>query len=208
MKAVIPTALVASLSLAGCCTSIDTHEVGRIDLQEWGDTSVCAIFSGWGTKEEPDRFGAVYTPVSVVDYRKILCSGVDIEDYATCANRVEDYYRESLQTGEQPGDATSGPFAVLLDDTLYLGSYRSDVFRASFQVESDTNSCRGAYSAFRGDKEPVFDIRCEDGMRGQGRMVLDRYGSDGIGMVEMDDGTQGRIVFGPRIAEVADAALR
>jgi hypothetical protein len=38
-------------------------------------------------------------------------------------------------------------------------------------------------------------------------MVRDRYGRDGIGVVMMDDGTEGTVVFGPRIAEAARSAM-
>ena len=204
MKAVLPVVFMSSLALAGCCTSTyPPQSAGRIDAQEWGDTSICGIFSGWGTREQPERSEALYTPVTTAEYSADLCGMVDIEDYATCANRVEKFYRESLDNPVAPGSATTGPFAVLLDKELYVGSYRSDPFSASFRVSSGANSCRGSYNAIYGDKEAVFKVWCDDGGRGRARMVRDRYGRDGIGVVMMDDGTEGRIVFGPRIAEVA-----
>jgi hypothetical protein len=208
MKTALPAVLVSSLALAGCCTSTyPPYDVGRIDMQEWGDTSVCGIFSGWGTREQPQRSEALYTPVTVAEYSRYVCSLVDIEDYATCANRVEKYYSDSLEFPIPPGTSTSGPFAVLLEDELYVGSYRSDPFSASFRISSVENNCWGSYNAIHGDKDAVFKVQFDNGDRGQARIVRDRYGRDGIGVVMMDDGAEGRIVFGPRIAKVARSAL-
>jgi len=208
MKAALPAVFFSSLVLAGCCTSTYQTSSNRIDGQEWGDFSVCGIFSGWGTTKQPERSEALYTPVTVDEYAREICSLVDIEDYATCANRVEEFYQKSLDNPIQPGSSTSGPFAILLQNELYTGSYRSDPFSASFRVSNERDSCKGSYNALHGDKNAVFKVWCDNGDRGKARIVRDRYGRDGIGVVTMDDGTVGRIVFGPRIAEVARSALR
>ena len=208
MKAAFPAVLLSSFVLAACCTSVYPPEAGRVEGQEaWTDTSVCGIFSGWGTTDQPARSEALYTPVTASEYTGYVCGLVDIEDYATCANRVERFYRESLDDPNPPGSSTTGPFAVLLENELYVGSYRSDPFSASFRVASGSRSCKGSYNALYGDADPVFKVWCDNGARGKARMVRDRYGRDGIGVVLMDDGTEGRIVFGPRIAEVARSAL-
>lgn len=210
MKAALPAVLLSSFALAACCTSTYPPEkTGRIDGEEaWSNTSVCGIFSGWGTKVQPERSEALYTPVTAAEYSRYICGLVDIEDYATCANRVERLYRDSLDDRNPQGDSASGPFAVLFEDDLYVGSYRSDAFSASFRVSSGSRICKGSYNAIYGDEDAVFDVWCDNGARGKARMVRDRYGRDGIGVVTMDDGAEGRIVFGPRIAEVARAALR
>jgi len=206
MRTAVASLIVASLSLAGCCTSLGPEQ-GRIDGQEWGDTSVCGIFSGWGVREMPERSEALYTPVTLAEYTGYLCGRIDIEDFATCGNRVERFYRETVERRKQPGDSQSGPFAFRLGDALYTGSYRSDILSASFRVSSDSNSCTGSYNALFGDTEPVYKVRCDNGETGKARIVLDRWGRDGIGFVMMDDGTEGTIIFGPRIAEVARSAL-
>jgi hypothetical protein len=167
---------------------------------------LCGIFSGWGTTDQPGRSQALYTPVSMEEYARTLCDQVDIEQYATCANRVEKFYRESLDRSPPPGSSTAGPFAFLLNNELYVGSYRSDPFSASFSVSSGGRGCKGSYNAIYGDKDGVFKVWCDDGARGKARMVRDRYGRDGIGVVTMDDGSEGKVVFGPRIAEVARPA--
>jgi len=207
MRSVLPAVLASSLALAGCCTSVDLPESSRVDGKEWGDTSVCGIFSGWGRRDQPERSEALYTPVSLTEYTRYLCSGVDIQDYATCANRVDEFYRGSLDNPVQPGNSTSGPFAVSFENELYVGSYRSDPFSASFRVSSGSNSCKGSYNAIYGDKDAVFRVWCDNGERGKARMVRDRYGRDGIGVITMEDGSQGRVIFGPRIAEVARSVL-
>jgi hypothetical protein len=207
MSANLPAVLLTSLVLAGCCTSIYPPSSARIDGQEWGDTSLCGILSGWGTTVQPYRSEALYTPVTAAEYTRYVCGHIDIEDFATCANRVGRFYRESLDDPIQPGQSTSGPFAVLFDDDLLIGSYRSDPFSASFRVSSESSSCQGSYNAVAGDTDAVFDVWCDSGAKGAARMVRDRYGRDGVGEVTMDDGTKGKIVFGPGIAKVARAAL-
>jgi hypothetical protein len=196
-----------SLLLAGCCTSLGPPETGRVDGQEWGDTSLCGIFSGWGTAVQPDRSYALYTPVTSSEFTRRLCKHVDVEDYATCANRIEDVYRDSVDDPGSPGSSTSGPFAVVLAGDVLVGNYRSDPFSASFRVSSSSNSCAGSYNAIYGDKEPAFDVWCDDGRRGTARIVRDRHGRNGIGVVQMDDGTQGSIVFGRDVARAARSAL-
>ena len=66
----------------------------------------------------------------------------------------------------------------------------------------------GKYNAVQGDTDAVFDVWCDNGDQGTARMVRDKYGRDGVGVVKLDDGTEGRIVFGPMVAEVARSALR
>lgn len=207
MNANLPALLLTSVAITGCCTSVYSPERDRVFGQEWGDTSVCGIFAGWGTTSQPERSEALYTPVTVEEYTKYICSQVDIEHFATCANRVDKFYRESRDLPVEPGESTSGPFAVLLDEDLLIGTYRSDPFSASFRVSSTKNSCTGSYNALYGDKDAVFKVWCDDGGQGTARMVRDRYGRDGVGFVRMDDGTEGTIVFGPGVAKVARASL-
>ncbi len=207
MNTKLPALLLTSVALAGCCTSGYSPEQGRIDGDEWGDTSVCGIFSGWGTTVQPQRSEALYTPATAEEYTRYICGHIDIKQYATCANRVDRFYRESRDYPAQPGDSTSGPFAVLLHDDLLIGTYRSDPFSASFRVSNNKNSCTGSYNAMFGDRDAIFKVWCDDGGQGTARMVRDRYGRDGVGFVQMDDGTEGTIVFGPGVAKVARAAL-
>jgi hypothetical protein len=81
-------------------------------------------------------------------------------------------------------------------DEVFLGSYWSDPFSASFRVSNDRLTCRGSYSALFGDHEPIFDVTCDNGKHGKADIVLDRSGRNGIGRVYMDDGVVGKVVFG------------
>jgi hypothetical protein len=169
-------------------------------------SGLCGIFSGWGTMDEPDRWQAVYSPVSVAEYGELLCGHLELEDYASCVNRVWDHQRRSQHRAPEPGESTSGPFAVVIADQVLLGSYWSDPFSASFSVSNDRVSCRGGYNALYGDKAPVFDVDCSNGMRGKAEIVRDRSGRTGIGRVSMDDGTEGKIVFGRDVVSGAPGA--
>jgi hypothetical protein len=196
MKRLLVLSVLAGLILTGCCTRQELDSWSRFDGSENRPSGVCGIFSGFGTTEVPDRWGAVYSPVGVSEYGELLCGHLELEDYATCVNRVWAHYRERQRTPQAPGETTSGPFAVVVYDRILLGSYWSDPFSASFSVSDDGVTCRGSYSALYGDQKPVFDVTCDNGMRGKARIVRDRSGSNGIGGLEMDDGAQGRIVFG------------
>jgi hypothetical protein len=95
-----------------------------------------------------------------------------------------------------PAEVVDGPFVVLLGDDLYRGSYVSNPFAAAFTISNGYNICRGRYDAFNGDTEAVFDLYCDDGSRGMANIILDTSGSNGVGILDMDDGRRGRIVFG------------
>jgi hypothetical protein len=197
MKTMLPLVLIASLGTAGCCTRLEPDEFARLTGTDRETGALCGIFSGWGTLDEPERFQAVYTPVTPAEIGERLCRGVDLEDYASCINQTVEYYREASREPLPRGASTAAPFAMSLNGRLYLGTYDSDPFRAYFHVADEGSStCRGSYNALAGDTEAVFDVRCDDGRRGTADIVLDREGRNGIGGVVMDDGTRGDIVFG------------
>jgi hypothetical protein len=196
MKTMLPLVLTASLTTAGCCTQIEPDDFARLAGTDRDTNGLCGIFAGWGTLDEPERFQAVYTPVTPAEIGERLCRGVELEDYASCINQTVDYYREVSRERLPRGAATAGPFAMRLDGRLYLGTYDSDPFSAYFRVADDSNTCRGSYSALAGATDAIFDVRCDDGRRGTADIVLDREGRNGIGGVFMDDGTRGDIVFG------------
>ncbi|MBK1645264.1 hypothetical protein CKO25_11550 [Thiocapsa imhoffii] len=143
----------------------------------------------------PTHFGGIATSVSAMDYAEQLCSVVELEAYATCLNEMLD---DIDQRGSHlpAGFSTSGPFAVILGGEVYLGSYRSSPFAAAFQVTSGERQCRGGYSAFHGSADAVFDVHCDDGRSGWADTVRALDGRNGIGTIKLDDGTEGRIVFG------------
>lgn len=201
MKLGLFSALSMSFLLTGCCTSAGSNKSATGQDQEWGDIRLCGIFSGWGTTAEPERFDAVYTPISAAEYGEFLCKHLDIEQYASCVNRVEDFYRNSARDAGSQGSSNAGPFAVVVDREVFLGSYRSDPFSAYFRVSSGTKACRGSYNAFAGSSAPIFDVRCNNGRRGKANIVRSADGRNGIGVVYMEDGTKGTIVFGAAAVE-------
>lgn len=205
MKRFLSAIALASLVLGGCC--MKTRSAGSASTQDqeaWSDYYWCGIFSGYGTAEMPDRAKALYTPVTANEYANMLCERVAIEDYATCMNRVLDHYQRSQHDRPPKGNSTSGPFAMEVAGEVYVGAYVSDPFSASFRVASGAKSCRGSYNALFGDTAPVFKVVCDNGKRGEARIVRDRSGRNGIGYVAMNDGTQGRILFGPNVASAAE----
>jgi hypothetical protein len=196
MNRLIAVTLLGGLALAGCCMPPKMDAFSRMDETESRPWGYCGIFSGYGTTEEPERLSAVYTPISVSEYGDLLCGHLAPEDYASCVNRIWDHYRQANREPSEPGDSSSGPFAVVVWGEVFLGSYWSDPFSASFSVSNGRLACRGSYNAFFGDKEAVFDVLCDNGKHGKAQMVRDRSGRNGIGRVYMDDGIVGKVVFG------------
>jgi hypothetical protein len=196
--------LAVSVLLSGCCSSVKPDGFDRFEMAEYKPGPTCGIFSGWGTTSMPERAQAFYTPVAPTEYGEILCENRTPEDYATCVNQVVGYLRAGGDTSAEGASATSGPFAVVMDDRLYLGSYQTDLFSGYFRAASGIKSCTGSYNAFFGANSPVFKVTCDDGRTGTADIVRDRAGRSGIGYVAMNDGTKGKIVFGP----AAGAATR
>jgi hypothetical protein len=196
MRTWLALALAAGLGLAGCCTRKPATDFNRFDGTANQPSGLCGIFSGFGTTEEPERWGAVYSPVTVKEYGELLCGRLDPVDYATCVNRIWDHYRQAQRQPDVPGESTSGPIAVVVGPELLLGTYSSQPFAASFRVNNERIACQGSYNAFEGDTRSQFHVRCDNGGRGWAEIVRDRHGRDGIGGLYMDDGTLGMIVFG------------
>ena len=196
MNKLLGIAVLVSLTLTGCCTRERLDDFSRFEGTGNRPSGFCGIFSGFGTMDQPERLTAAYSPVSVSEYGALLCGHLEPEDYASCVNQIWEHYRETDRAGPAPGDSTSGPFAVVVWDEVFLGSYWSDLFSASFSVSNDRLSCRGSYSALRGDTETVFDVTCDNGKHGKAAIVRDRSGGNGIGRVRMDDGAVGKVVFG------------
>ncbi len=161
----------------------------------WPLFGVAALVAGGCTIVEP------------IEYAETLCNTLPMADYSACASRVLDHHRSwAWETDLPPGYSTSGPFAMVVADRLYLGSYYSNPFAAAFRVSSGSSVCRGAYDALAGSPDAVLDIRCNDGRQGTGELVLDQRGRNGVGEVSFTDGTSGRIVFGHGAAGAAPLA--
>ena len=208
MKSAIPAVAALSLLLGGCCTQLRNAQSADED-REWGsDLHWCGIFSGYGTAAQPDRSKVLYTPVSAREYAELLCENVDLADYASCMNQIRDYQRSSSGRTAREGSSTAGPFAMQIRGDVYVGSYWATPFESFFRVSNGRgDSCRGQYSAFYGSTDKVYDVVCDNAGRGEAEIVSDRYGRNGIGYVAMDDGADGRIVYGPEVARAARQRL-
>jgi hypothetical protein len=196
MRAWLALLLVAGIGLSGCCSRRPATEFNRFDGTANQISGFCGIFAGFGTTAEPERWGAVYSPITVEEYGEFLCGRLEPEDYATCVNHTWDHYRQAQRQPDEPGASTSGPFAVVVGQELLLGSYNSQPFAAHFRVSNERLSCQGGYDALVGDTQAIFKVLCNNGLRGWAQIVRDRNGRDGIGGIYLEDGTVGKIVFG------------
>jgi len=157
--------------------------------------ALSALLSGCGSFL-PGHIGGIVAYVSPDDYGERLCAHVELESYPSCMSRVLDYFEEPHADDIPAGQSTSGPFAVAMDRTLYLGTYQGGIFRSSFRVVSGTNACRGSYSAYQGSRDAIYDVYCDDGRAGWAATIRDQSGRNGIGQLTLSDGTKGEIVFG------------
>jgi hypothetical protein len=141
-------------------------------------------------------YNLVFTKVDALEYANILCSGIDMQDRHTCLTSVMQHVKDMRERSVTPREVLDGPFVVVLRNDLYQGNYVSQPFAAAFTVSNGINICRGRYNAFAGDTKAIFKVRCDDGATGSANIMLDAAGRNGVGIVDMDDGTRGAIVFG------------
>lgn len=147
----------------------------------------------------PIDYDLVTTDIKPFEYAQVICYGLPMDVRHTCMTRAMGHYRERARLGGPPSEATEGPFAMVFSDgDFYTGRYGSDPFSLSFTVRNSENgsTCRGSYSAYQGDTEPTFRIRCDQGATGEGRVIIDLGGRNGLGEFTMNDGRRGRIAFG------------
>jgi hypothetical protein len=157
---------------------------------------------GWGlagcsnTPATTD-YDLVFTSVKPIDYARILCQRIPMQDRHTCMTSVIQHVRDAREDDVVPTQVLDGPFVLILDQDLYQGRYVSQPFAAAFTVRNDAGStCRGRYNAFAGDTRALFSVWCDGGRRGSANIILDQEGRNGIGKVIMEDGRRGQIVFG------------
>lgn len=156
-----------------------------------------ALAAAGCTNNEAQRdYNLLFTQVEPIEYARILCQGIPMEDRHTCMTSVMQYNEANRDRLLSPGETANGPFVMFLDDQLYEGLYVSQPLASAFTVSSAGNVCRGRYNAIDGDREPIFRVRCEDGGQGEATTIRDVTGANGIGRVELTDGRRGRIVFG------------
>ena len=162
----------------------------------WAALLLAALGLGCAANRAPADLNLVFVEVTPMDYARILCRLVPMEERHNCLTTVIAHYRDNWNRDIAPEEAVDGPFVAFIDNQLYQGSYVSNPFAAAFSITNGSTICRGRYSAFAGDTEPVFRFRCTDGREGRARIVLDQSGRNGIGRLEMASGSSGDIVFG------------
>lgn len=144
----------------------------------------------------PNHFGGLSASVSAEDYARRLCAHQALNAYPSCVSAVLEEMDRPRPDPPPPGHSTSGPFALILDGRLYLGTYQASPFRARFDVANGDERCRGHYDAFGGSADAIYDVHCTDGRKGWADLIRSHDGRNGIGRLMLDDGTQGDIVFG------------
>lgn len=149
----------------------------------------CGIFP-------PNHQGGITASVPPEEYGRRLCTHLEPEEYASCLNQVSAYFDQPRPDDIPVDHVTSGPFAVMMDQQVYVGNYKSSPFDAWFRVSNGRNNCRGSYNAAGGSIDAVYDVYCDDGRSGWADVIRDHGGRNGIGKIALDDGTQGNIVFG------------
>lgn len=157
---------------------------------------ILLLSSGCSTNPANRDYNMLYTDIDPLEYARILCRRISMQDRHTCLTSVIQHYHDTVDQELTPEQVVSGPFVVVLQDDLYRGNYVSQPFAAAFTVSNGVNVCRGRYNAFAGDTEAVFKVFCDDGSRGSANIMLDQRGRNGIGVLQMNDGTRGDIVFG------------
>ncbi len=168
-------------------------------------TLLGALTAGCAYGTDPAS-GRLFTNMSSLDYARLVCDPVEIEDYATCVNGMLGVYENSTEAEFPPEQATSGPFLVMLGADTYYGWYRSQPFVGDFRVSNGRTMCHGSYNAFAGSVNSDFRVHCDDGRQGTAEIVRDAGGRNGVGTLTMTDGAVGRIIFGREVLKGTPAA--
>jgi len=142
-------------------------------------------------------YNLVFSEIKPMDYARIQCRLIPIEDRHTCLTTSIQHYKDVMMDPIPRDQVTQGPMVAVVGEEIYRGRYVSNPFVAAFTLSGGWNICRGRFDAFAGDKMTIYDVYCDNGATGTANLVLDVSGSNGLGIIEMDDGTRGDIVFGP-----------
>ncbi len=156
------------------------------------------LAAGCGGHGVQTDYDLLLTRVGPIDYARILCRGIALQDRHTCMTSVLQHHHDLRHAEPTPDAATAGPFVVVFDDDLYRGTYVSNPFVSAFTVSNGKNICRGRYDAFVGDTRADLRVRCDDGRTGRANLILDIDGRNGIGKLDLSDGRRGEIAFGHR----------
>ncbi|QGU32025.1 hypothetical protein [Thermochromatium tepidum] len=145
----------------------------------------------------PGHFGSFVTSVTPDAYGQRLCRHLDLEDYSACLSEVLEYFEKPSPNDLPYGHhSNAGPIALVLDRRVYLGRYDGSPLVTSFHVTHGNQFCQGGYDAFAGSTDAILAVWCSDGRRGRADLTSALDGRNGIGLLELEDGTRAEIVFG------------
>jgi len=153
--------------------------------------------AGCSSDTSDRNYDLIFADIKPIDYARIQCRLIPIEDRHTCLTTSIQHYRDVMMEPIPRDQVTQGPMVAVVGEEIYRGRYVSNPFSAAFTVSSGYNVCRGRFDAVAGETRTIYDVYCDNGATGSANLVLDSSGSNGLGIVEMDDGTRGEIVFGP-----------
>lgn len=160
-------------------------------------TLTSSVLIGGCLPPPPGHFGSFATPVTPDEYGQRLCRHLDLEDYSACLSEVLDYFEAPRPNDLSYGrHSNAGPIAMVLDQRVYLGHYQASPLVTSFRVTQGNHYCQGGYDAFAGSTDTILAVQCSDGRRGHADLTSALDGRNGIGRLELEDGTQAEIVFG------------
>lgn len=160
--------------------------------------AVLGLVAGCGGHKGERDYNLLFTNIEPIEYARILCRGIEMQDQHTCMTSVLAHHRDTRFEDPDPSQVVGGPFVFVLEGDLYRGTYVSQPFAAAFTVSNGYNICRGRYNAFAGDRDAELAVRCDDGSTGFANIILDIDGRNGVGKIKLDDGRRGEIVFGHR----------
>lgn len=157
---------------------------------------VLLALAGCSSDTSNRNYDLVFSDIKPMDYARIQCRLVPMEDRHTCLTTSLQHYRDVMLEPIPRNQVTQGPMVAIVGEEMYRGRYVSYPFRAAFTLSNGRNICRGRFDAFAGDKMTIYRVRCDNGATGTANLVLDISGSNGLGIAEMDDGTRAEIIFG------------
>jgi hypothetical protein len=157
-----------------------------------------SLVAGCGGHVGERNYDLLFTNVEPLEYARILCRGIPMRDQHTCMTSVLQHYHDSRWDEPDPSEVTGGPFVLVFADDLFRGTYVSNPFISAFAVSNGAERCHGRYDAFAGDTRADFRVHCDDGSTGLANIILDTDGRNGVGVLDLNDGRRGRIVFGHR----------
>ena len=160
---------------------------------------ILSLVLGGCVAPPPGQRGPLVQSITPDEYGERLCRHLDLEEYSACLSEVLGYFETHQPNALADGrHSTSGPIALILQRQVYLGQYAISPLAARFRVTRGQHWCEGSYNAMTGSPDAIHVVICSDGRRGRAELTSDLDGRNGIGELELNDGTRADLVFGYR----------